>query len=400
MAESPASTLSIEELTGAKAGISLRNRALPYRPITFGGKQRVEFSWYPGSPIATAQVLGPEEEPFTIRGFWKEKFLFDAATKSTSLDLGEGSARIGFSSVSSVLNLVNYIDRLRRRGQLCRFSWEDITRDGHITSFQQTWHNRYDCEWELEFSPISQGETPPQQTPTPVPVFGDVSQSWETLSDRITTVSKPPFNLSNITASALSAAEDYIIGYSNAVKSTVDLIVANALAPTDAINRISAIADGMKIRALQVAFDITDRATESLFPVLSGNTVNNVLNPFTGQPVVESTITPETITVTEYVAARVYQNNLKTSVRDLRNYAVSQQAQYADLSNPQLLQTFIATQDTDLRDVSTQFYGTPNQWRLLMTFNHLSSSKLTAGMLIFVPDLGNASDQLGVAGGR
>jgi hypothetical protein len=39
----------------------------------------------------------------------------------------------------------------------------------------------------------------------------------------------------------------------------------------------------------------------------------------------------------------------------------------------------------DLRDVSLRFYGTQDNWRTLLQFNHLASSKLSSGQLVFVP---------------
>jgi len=46
---------------------------------------------------------------------------------------------------------------------------------------------------------------------------------------------------------------------------------------------------------------------------------------------------------------------------------------------------FQARDGMDLRTVSTQFYGTPDEWQSLMVFNNLLSSGLVAGQVIFVP---------------
>jgi len=66
---------SIRELTGDKRTLDLRTRALPYRPLTFTGTMRAEFTAYPGNPVRTAQVLGASEEDTTVKGYWKDRFI-------------------------------------------------------------------------------------------------------------------------------------------------------------------------------------------------------------------------------------------------------------------------------------------------------------------------------------
>ena len=66
-----ASSFSIMELSGDERWVTLIDRALPYRPLSLVTDQKVEVTWYPGNPHATASVLGAREAPTTIRGFWK-----------------------------------------------------------------------------------------------------------------------------------------------------------------------------------------------------------------------------------------------------------------------------------------------------------------------------------------
>jgi hypothetical protein len=41
----------------------------------------------------------------------------------------------------------------------------------------------------------------------------------------------------------------------------------------------------------------------------------------------------------------------------------------------------------DLRDVSTQYYGTPDEWIRLMLYNGFNTSRLIAGDVVIVPRL-------------
>lgn len=359
MAESPATELVIKEITGAEQyELSLVERALPYRPITIGGKQRVEFTWYPGSPVATAQVLGPEEEAITLKGFWKERFLG-----------GTGIAALNQDAISFTRELVQVVDKLRRRGQLCRLTWDEIVRVGHITSFIQTWYNGYDCEWELEFTPISQGEEAQAPNLSTPPRLGDYSATWEYLTPRVVErLDNPPYTTFDQVAVLLASVQEQSYALQNAVVASVDSVVTGVSLGPDAINRLSGIADSYKVLADTVRQSVYDAADEVLYPFMAE-------------------YIPDDESLSSIVAAGVYRQQTMAETRRLRNYAVTQQLAYDDANNPQLLRTFLATKDMDLRDVSTQFYGTPNEWRTLMLFNHLGTSKLAAGELIFVPSL-------------
>ena len=90
-------------------------------------------------------------------------------------------------------------------------------------------------------------------------------------------------------------------------------------------------------------------------------------------------------------------NNAVQSVRynnALTRYSLEQQLQQ------ELLASFVAAQNMDLRDVSTRYYGTPDNWQQLMQFNGFASSKLNAGDLVWVPKQGNNGGPAGFASSR
>ena len=53
----------------------------------------------------------------------------------------------------------------------------------------------------------------------------------------------------------------------------------------------------------------------------------------------------------------------------------------------QQIGVYVAVGGDDLRAVSRTFYGTPHEWRRLMTYNGLSSSLCTAGQVLLIPPL-------------
>ena len=72
---SQAYPIVIRETTGPGRQVVLQGRSLPYRGVAWEGEQRMEVKWYPGSPVGSAQVLGPKYMPTQMEGMWKDAFL-------------------------------------------------------------------------------------------------------------------------------------------------------------------------------------------------------------------------------------------------------------------------------------------------------------------------------------
>ena len=81
--------------------IQLVGRSLPLQEISFGGSQRHQTSWAPGSPQASQQAIGPVEDPTTVQGEWNDRYL------------GDGQARA----------LMEVLDSLRIAGVSVEVSW-------------------------------------------------------------------------------------------------------------------------------------------------------------------------------------------------------------------------------------------------------------------------------------
>lgn len=403
MADSPATTLTLESLTGIQTTLALTARALPYRPVTFAGKQRVEFTWYPGSPVATAQMLGPEEQAITLRGFWKERFL---AAPAQFANEAAPAALLNNVPIPTAVELTAAVDELRRTGQLYRLTWDELVRVGYITSFSQTWHNRHDCEWELEFTPISQGETVApvgfKNLPDVASYYNETVRAVTAARDSLAIEAAPEpiaalyqpnlAGLENPTANALAihigqqqvsvtlrsavstalqTLDDNLLGAQNAVYEAAANVTAQALAGPDAARRLVAIAT-QAIGQAQNTYDvITNRSWDAVFNV----------TPF-----------PENdISIGSQIAMRAYQRRVRTAVRDYEYQQTTQARVLLDALDPDLAAAFVAPRNMDLRDVSTEFYGTPNEWRALLVYNQLTTSRLVAGQLVWVPQRTNAS---------
>jgi hypothetical protein len=69
----------------------------------------------------------------------------------------------------------------------------------------------------------------------------------------------------------------------------------------------------------------------------------------------------------------------------IRNLAAREQLKLLNTISSTVISVFQARDNQDLRQVSQTFYGTPDEWRSLMVYNHLLSSGLIAGQVVFVP---------------
>lgn len=419
--KSTASPFTIQQLdpqSGAEIHtLVLKERALPYRPVKISGKFRASITYYPGNPVATGQALGPEEMPTTFHGMWKDMFISAAAYNGAS---GSKSAPATFDGqpVPDVSTLVKIVDGIRRQGLLVQLTWDDIIRIGFLEQFTPEWHRRQDVGWEMEFNWLSQGEP---KKPSNGPPEADLAGAKASLSDKLDELSKAIFEsseafqttisfpeirqnvgalegLSLVAALSVQGIEDQINSDINtiatAIQSTADTVtaIANAtLEPIDAAQRVLALWQVVQDSAAQMQDALESVVDQSLFsPTVS--------NPVVGSAVVSggiaaSAASTSTMTLGAVMASHLAVRALKSAARGIRHEAAEQSLVVShQTATPALIKAFIARDGQDLRFVSTAFYGTPDEWLPLMTFNQLTSSRLAAGQVVYVPQRRTASN--------
>ena len=379
------------EQTGPLNVLVLEGRALPYRPLTFSGKMRAEFNWYPGNPVATVQVLGAEEAPTTINGMWKDRFMAAFDTFGVPILTGRTAiATFNGNDVANVRDLVEIVEGFRLRGQLIEFGWDQFVRQGILIRFNQTWLRREDVEWEMEFQWINRGE--PE---TPV-AFG---------------VRIPALDIFNQISSAIEAVK-LALDAPFAFVSSISQIVDDALIVLDeSVNALADIAD-KTAQALLTPLEVA-RSTLSVLQTIKEQS-QAIVDVFESLPdrarrisadfaavfAVDAAAAPQTTSQTETagIANLTHEQSLESALvgRDVRAKSralraiASQRAQEVEAQTIRIpnIDSIIAIEGQDLRDVSSAFYDTPEEWKRLLTYNNLSSSKLTAGQIILVPPLG------------
>lgn len=168
MATSPASAVTVEELTGTKRRVELVGSGLPFQGAGWAGLQNVVTQWNAGNPEATQQVLGPQEMPSSWEGEW-------TTTKLASSPCGFAEAGGANQTVVFPDTLVQIFELLRRGGQLLRVTWNNeslieladgsqlprefkVTRIGRLTEFEFNPDRMDDIHWRMTFDWAGRGE--------------------------------------------------------------------------------------------------------------------------------------------------------------------------------------------------------------------------------------------------
>lgn len=361
------SAFLVTELTGSKHELELVGRALPYRPYSLEGRMRAEFTWYPGNPVSTVQMLGAEEAPTSITGTWKDRFI--RQTNDLGIPIlsgGSAVASLDGSPIADVRSLVRVVDGFRLRGQLLEVRWDEQVRHGILTRFKHTWLRREDVEWEMEFQWISRGE--PEQPIAfginipPLDIASEVSEAVTTLKE----AAEAPFNLITSISSAIASNISTI----EIAASAITQVARKAAATTSSPDEVT--------QAIASSFETIKRESQE---------INDTMETVPAKAMINTT-NVGALGQGAALEAEDFKRGLKKSALALRNLAANR-SQELQAGNTKQAGTvvFRARDPQDLRDVSTRFYGTPDEWRSLMLYNGLATSKLSAGQVIIVPTL-------------
>lgn len=397
--QNDATSLTLAEEGGGT--LTLTGRALPYMPLAISGKQRAEFNWYPGNPQATVQMLGPEEQTISIKGFWKDKFIqgtgaatlsFEGrASEETFLGFSEFSTvSVGGRSVASVVELVNIVDTMRRMGRRIMLTWDKVIRYGHIVGFTQTWHTAHYCEWELEFGVMSL-EEPNIESSNPnqldLAAVATMAADWPERVSTAKFINRPfPVTLTPKLNAALTSLDAEIFRISSGIGQAAQLAAqAIQIIPNAARSVISSLAGAVSSTSLALG-NLTDTALTESFAFATVTQAGSTFG--LGE---SNALREDSLPFGIQLGAASYQRQISASYRTVRTSSAQMRFDLQRQLQNELKASFVAKQDMDLRDVSTQFYGTPNNWRDLLIYNGLTSSRLTAGQLIWVPQQGYSS---------
>ncbi len=372
----------ISETTGDLRQLILRGRSLPYRGVSWGADLRTEIKYFPGNPVAQAQVLGPTWGPTTMRGMWKDSFLTndDSSVKLIGFpDIGTAGRPstpfVGgksFQSGGSVPGKIGSAMRARtvrdafylllRAGQLLRVEWGSLVRFGFMKSFEPDHDREEDIRWEITFA-------------------------WTSDTSAATKFKKQSqFNAQGLLArilAAIAAALDALNGLLALISGATTLI-------SQRITRVGSLVSGLLdiltgfVSLAFVPAEMLGVLRQQLTGVILAakdlaDTARSVPASYGAAKVGAS---PAEINIAEESALFIAFNAAALGLE-----MVNQREELIELETPDLLGILSAKENTTLRDISTDFYGTPTNWTAIAEFNGLSSSIVPRGTILYIPTL-------------
>lgn len=389
-------------------------------PTTARGFWKDRFIGKPSDP--TSSLLGPAKDLVqgvsgAISGGFGPK---GAASSDPIVVDGE--------PVESCRDAAKLFDSLCREGQQLEVSWDTQVRTGHLRRFVKRWHNAHDLEWEMEFEWIGRGERAPAadtKDQTGADIFGAVQGALDDLQAIADEVVAITDELQDAVISQLQTIDSIVTGIANAVSSAQ----ANILGIGTALDSFSfgefggsgsgtgggqaSQAGGVAVSgaALQTATTPQQRAADvlALLGALveacdqmaaladqrpygahhrdsqprsrSGGTMTiGEANATGGQgPGLAGLPPTERLVITDWC------RRLRTAALALRAEGVDRGARLAELLEEVLQAVHVARAGEDLRDVARTHYGSALDWRRLLLFNNLNTTRLVAGQVVLVP---------------
>ena len=411
-----ATTFSIEVLTGAfsragsnrRAGavfptLTLSNRCLPYRGYALSSSMRMQKTYYPGNPVATVQVLGSQEDDTTISGYWKQRFI------------GPNDVDYAAEPLIFVKDIVDTVQRIKDMGQLVEVRWADTVRRGIITKFVPKWNYGTDCEWELTFSWTSRGQEPEynlsasmnfaavlvKNSISAVNILDEAQREINAFSlpsdwldgplafvDGVKDSTQIVRNGVSAQLSRATAAVSTAIYAANTLQSagTLPADIGNAVAGTisNQADNIATTAQSICYRSQLAYVRLWDNITATVA------VANDVAVAAETSPATLAAGYRAAVLNAAAAMSRIRHTSLRarrTMVDAAADYRGPQTTNAAGnkISYSNILAVYTAKANDDLRRVAVVYYGTASGWQEIQKYNGLTTTALSAGQIILIP---------------
>lgn len=344
-----APSLIIQELTGEKRSLTLKQRSLPYTSVSWAGNMRTNTTWYQGNPVATQQVLGPEEEPTTLEGTWKDRFI-----RGTVEQVGFGR------EVAFATDLVDFMTELRTAGQLLQVSWGPETRRGILVMFDPRYLRLQDIEWTAEFEWQGRGPVTPRVPEPDAPP--------PTLLDRINQV-----------------ADQFALGPTFLFPDVNAILVSNI---ADAREKTATVFDGLRVvqKLAEVPQDVLGAVASAVDSLR--NQLLEEMNRLAETPV---ELVSTSTRAADVLSVEAWRREMSAALERLLDALDAADRQLENRAEPPATQTFQATENITLFAISNRFYETPDFAGFLQRVNFLDSNLVPAGFTLIIPPKPNTS---------
>ncbi len=375
-------SLEIRQIEGeAPITVLLRQRAMPYQEPSFKAVLKTKKTNYPGNPVATQQVLNPDDANTTFEGIWKERFLKGAVVVN-----GDEKA------ISSVDQLIAVFENLIRAGKLVRVQWLSFIRTGLIVGFDVKPQTAVDMKWELEFEWQSRDDSllGSRAAAFEVPSPDDLLNLLNTIEDIVTMAPGLVASFNAVIVSAIRDVQDKLGEIVNLLR------VAEAIIslPAQIVGAIRAAVLALVRQVQDLTRQLSDRWTES--PMGKGLAL--AMSTSTVQPESVGTQTSALSSQAQYAG---WSRSLTLSLSALAFAAQRAYQGVAERVTPQGLRVLTVAEGETLYSLAERLYGSPDFANFLAVANGLTSVSVPPGFQLHAPGRPfGALGQLEMSGGK
>lgn len=393
----------ITQETGQRRAIVLRGRSMPYRPVAWGEQQRVKYSWLPGNPIASAQVIGAVFKPTTMEGMWKDVFLFEdthapdlfnfpklaaasipppgvtagvipptaniddanAATLTAGPQGGQTFQAGGSIPANQPARRARTIrDAMRLiglEGQLIRVEWGSVVRFGFLDEWDFPHHREEDIEFTLKFGWIGEkAAQDPLIVKPKIDVLGILAKIREALAKVLLAFLKL-IKLINDQLTRITQFIRLLQSFIDDLGGLLEGLLSFALAPLDIVQGLRSILTQIRLTSLDLM-----------------RTVNSIHAQHGG-------LGPLALGMTSFTEILAILKETRDTAANMALEAVNDLKELESLDFSDLLAVFTSPGGITLRDVALRFYGNAQGWRMIAARNGLTGSIVPRGTVLQIP---------------
>jgi nucleoid-associated protein YgaU len=295
----------------------------------------------------TEQVLGPMYEDFTLTGLWDNKY--------------NGGPDTDFAWTTG-----EAFKALWKRGNLCRFDFDDISIIGLIVSFEPEYFRRSRIGYKFTVSPHfdnadSAPRKAPQTAPSPQSYQQQVDQLIEQAQQR--QAAAPAVY---IVAGIFSTVDGHVNTMSSSI-ATIDSIIANRIiyagpltTNTTSVGRLVQEFSNLQSTAnlMLVALDTATSGTDIVYQ-----------DAFVA------------------ITYQQWSRGIREVARQMIQVAYDAVIQFSKYIVSDMLALYSPQAEESLYGIATRFYGSPDQWRTIYLQNHLVSIVLDGTETLVIPKL-------------
>lgn len=338
--------------SGSSFEWSAAAQSSPRNVWEFGVHLRTARDDYPGSDQPVEQVLGPQYTPFSLEGFWDDRYM------------GAGRAVATWRA----------FEQLVQRGNLCRFEIDELSITGLITdvkfSYLRSWRIGYSFTVSPHYRVIG-GDVRRQ----PLLVQASI-QTPKDYADRIAAI-VARLQVAHAFAPTSIARGGFVAGFGATLGQIIDQSAALAVSTTARIFSVGVDSQGAT-SVLRVVQSCT--ALRALAVTLQEQAQGAVNYGAAGALPFEDAL--------GQLGFEVWVKDLASSSRQLAFACFTAARDLRRFARLGVLALYAPHAGESLYGISSRFYNTPHEWRRIADQNNLTALLLTGNERLVIPALG------------